>query len=582
MRIGRRNQPKAIGHSPKRENIFLSLFIFISLLVPLAASAADTMERISRDGKINIGYRISSVPLSFIEKGDPKPVGYNIDICLAIVESVKKDLKIDELKVNFVPVNGASRVPMLIEDKIDMECGSTTHTLEREKFVAFSVNTIIDEDQAIVKKGSGIRSMADLDGKTIAVNPSSSVTMKIRSIEMGNGYKFKRIYVLDHKEGFELVESGKAAAYFELRSVLSGLSSKSRNPDDYNFLDIPIEEQPIAIMMRKDDPKLKNIADRTIVDMAKSGELARLYDKWFLSQLGQSTRSLNLPKNAATIRQYGNPTDKAAIDGGTVVSSLYNLPIWVWAGTLVVSYILFAVAGLHLFLRKFRRSPADDKVSHEFSQMALTAVGGISSLILGFTMFTSMSAFGAASAIVAEEANSIGAVQEAAVGLDAGDKAKITQDLFKYTNIVVDQEWVDQMDGLPVFSFPGNAVLNDLHLTVASLNTAGKEYAGETRALLAQGVSRLYKARISRLIAANPNTKIPLILWSGIVISSALTIFCSYLIGYKNRALHYGTVSVIALSFSMFLVVILYLDRPYLGKKGVSAEPYQIVLENFM
>jgi len=97
-----------------------------------------------------------------------------------------------------------------------------------------------------------------------------------------------------------------------------------------------------------------------------------------------------------------------------------------------------------------------------------------------------------------------------------------------------------------------------------------------------QNVSRLYRARITRLIAANPNTKIPLILWSGIVFSSVLTVFCSYMIGYKNRRLHYATVSVIALSFSLFLVVIMYIDRPYLGKKGVSAEPFQIVLENFL
>ena len=548
-------------------------------MVPGTAVASDTMERISRDREINIGYRTSSVPLSFVEKGVPKPLGYNIDVCTAIAENIKKELKLPELRIDFVPVNGTSRVPMLLENKIDLECGSTTHTLEREKFVAFSVNTIIDEDQAIVRKGSGIRSVADLDGKTIAVNPSSSITMKIRSLEIGKGYKFKRIYVVDHQTGFELVESGKASAYIELRSVLAGLSSKSQNAGDYTFLDAPFDEQPIAIVMRKDDPELKKIADRTIVDMAKSGALARLYDKWFLTP---STSSLNLPKNAATIRHYGNPTDKAADDDGAIISSLYNLPIWVWAGALVVSYILFAVAGLHLFLRAFRRSPADDKISHEFSQMALTAVGGIASLILGFTMFTSMSAFSAASGLVAEEASSIGTVQEATVGLDAGDKAKITEALFKYTNIVIDQEWVDQMDGLPVFSFPGNAVLNDLHLTIASLKTTEKLYAGETKALLIQSVSRLYKARIARLIAADPNTKIPLILWSGIVISSALTIFCSYLIGYKNRALHYATVTVIALSFSMFLVVIVYLDRPYLGKKGVSSEPYQIVLENFV
>ena len=328
MPIGRKNQSRMVGYSPKRENSYLSLFSLIFLLVPLAASASDTMERISRNREINIGYRTSSVPLSFIEKGDAKPVGYNIDVCMAIVESLRKSLKVEDLKVNFVPVNGASRVPMLLANKIDMECGSTTHTLEREKFVAFSLNTIIEEDQAIVKRGAGIRSLADLDGKTIAVNPSSSITMKIRSMEISNGYKFKRIYVVDHKDGFELVESGKAAAYIELRAVLAGLSSQSRNPGDYTFLDVPLDEQPIAIMMRKNDPELKKIADRTISDMARSGALARLYDKWFLSPLGRSIASLNLPKNAATIRQYGNPTDHAAVDDGVLISSVYKLPIW--------------------------------------------------------------------------------------------------------------------------------------------------------------------------------------------------------------------------------------------------------------
>jgi glutamate/aspartate transport system substrate-binding protein len=249
--------------------------VLIFLLVPLAASASDTMESIRKNREINIGYRTASVPLSFVENGDARPLGYNIDVCTAITESIKKELKLAELRIKFIPVDGTSRVPMLLENKIDMECGSTTHTLEREKFVAFSVNTIVDEDQAIVKKGAGIRTIADLDGKTIAVNPSSSITMKIRSMEINGGYRFKRIYVVDHKAGFELVEAGKAAAYIELRSVLAGLASKSRTPSDYTFLDAPFDEQPIAIMMRKDDPELKNIADRTIVDMAKSGELAR-------------------------------------------------------------------------------------------------------------------------------------------------------------------------------------------------------------------------------------------------------------------------------------------------------------------
>src|SRR5258708_35828133 len=134
MRIGRRNWIILAAHS--------SILVFTLLVVPLPASASDTMERISRDGEINIGYRTSSAPLSFIEKGDPTPIGYNIDVCMAIVESIKKELKVEDVKVNFVPDNGATRVPMLLENKIDLECGSTIHTLEREKFIAFSIKPI--------------------------------------------------------------------------------------------------------------------------------------------------------------------------------------------------------------------------------------------------------------------------------------------------------------------------------------------------------------------------------------------------------------------------------------------------------
>ena len=316
--------------------VFLCLIV---LCLSTVAMATDALESIRLSGQINIGHRKSSIPLSFVDHNTQAPAGYNIDICLKIVDKLKAELNLPDLRVNFVLVDGATRIPMLINDKIDMECGSTTHTQERDKFVLFSFNTIIDEDQALFKNVSNISTMADFNGKTIAVNSSSSVTQRIRVLEENGGWHFNRVFVQDHQEGFDQVESGKAVAYFELKSVLAGLALHSKAPDTYTFLERPLDQQPIAIMMRKDDLSLKAITDRTITQLADEGELDILYDKWFLKPIDPHVRPLNIPKNPATIRQYINPTDQAMIDNDPIITVMKNLPKWAWGGGILVIYI---------------------------------------------------------------------------------------------------------------------------------------------------------------------------------------------------------------------------------------------------
>ncbi len=559
---------------------FFSILYFSSIQVSMSAS--DTLEDIKQSKQINIGYRGSSIPLSFIDNTRSEPLGYNIDVCLSIIKNIKTELNISDLRVNFIKVDGASRIPMLTDKKIDLECGSTTHTLDRDKFVSFSVSTIIDEDQAITKKSLGIKSIADLNGKMIAVNPSSSITLKIRAIEIKDGYKFSRIYVPDHKEGFEMVQNDTAVAYIELRSVLAGLAYKSKEPENYTFLEEPFDEQPIAIMMRKGEQNLKSIADRTIVGMARNGELDKLYAKWFFSDISSLGGSLHLAKNTATIRQYRDPTDQPAAEEGIIIGSIFNLPVWLWGGVLVFSYLFLSLTGLYFFIKIFRKYPIEDKHQLEFSNMGLSAVGGMTSLIFGFTLVVTLTAYNTAANLVIEEANSIGVMQKNSVGIDAADKERIKQALTKYTKIVIDREWQDQREGLPVFSFSGNAAINDLHQIILNLDTTDKKTATIAQSALLQGINAIYKARMNRLFAATPKSKIPLILWIMLFTSSVVTITCSFLIGYRNRLLHYVTVSIISLTLSLFLVLILYIDRPYIGNKGVSSEPYQITLENFV
>ena len=235
---------------------------------------------------------------------------------------------------------------------------------------------------------------------------------------------------------------------------------------------------------------------------------------------------------------------------------------------------------MFVYLSVWRR-PGIDYNIFEYSQTALTSVGGITSLILGFTLLTSLSAFNGAYNHTIDEATAIAVMQKDAASLGPDEQAGISRLLVKYTKIVLDQEWADQADGLPVLSFPGNNTLKDLQGEIVRINTTDNKVATTAQGLLLQDINALYRARTNRLIEAGPQSKVPTFLWAVLFLASAFSIFCSYLIGFRSKALHYLSVTAISFSFSLSLVVIMLVDRPYLGKKSISSEPYQIVLENF-
>jgi len=256
----------------------------------LAPGQIDTLKRIRESGTILIGVREASVPFSFLDQ-NKSPQGYSVDICLKIADAIRTELKLPRLDVKFVPVSSANRIPALIEGKVDLECGSTTNTRDRQKQVAFAYTTFVAGIKMLAKKSSNINSMEDLRGKTIVVTKgtTSETIMNVKNVEQS--LKLNILVAADHNESFRMVDEGKAVAFPMDDVLLYGLISKSKKPDDYAVVGKYLSVEPYAIMMRKDEPQLERLVNKALSDLFASGEIRKLYAKWF------STRELTVPMN---------------------------------------------------------------------------------------------------------------------------------------------------------------------------------------------------------------------------------------------------------------------------------------------
>jgi len=257
---------------------------------PLAPGQIDTLKGIRETGAILIGVRESSVPFSFLD-ANKTPQGYSIDICLKVADAIKAELKMPRVEIKFVQVSSANRIPMLLEGKIDLECGSTTNTRDRQKQVAFAYTTFVAGIKMLAKRSSNISGIEDLRGKTIVVTKgtTSEQMMNVKNVEQS--LKLNIIVSPDHNESFRTVDEGKAVAFPMDDVLLYGLISKSKKPEDFAVVGKYLSVEPYAIMMRKDEPQLERIVNRAISDLFASGDIRKLYAKWF------STRDLTVPMN---------------------------------------------------------------------------------------------------------------------------------------------------------------------------------------------------------------------------------------------------------------------------------------------
>lgn len=262
---------------------------------PKAAAAAapdriDTLRRIRDTGVLLLGVRETSVPFSFLD-AQKQPQGYSVDLCLRVADAIKAELKLPRLEVRFAPVSSSNRIPALLEGKIDLECGSTTNTRDRQKQVAFAYTTFVAGIKMLAKKSANVESIEDLRGKPVVVTKGTTSEKMMRTLNDERVLRMTIVESPDHGESFKAVDEGRAVAFPMDDVLLYGLISKARKPDDFAVVGRYLSVEPYAIMLRRDEPQFERIVNRALIDLFQSGEIRRIYAKWF------NTKDLNVPLN---------------------------------------------------------------------------------------------------------------------------------------------------------------------------------------------------------------------------------------------------------------------------------------------
>jgi glutamate/aspartate transport system substrate-binding protein len=277
--------------------------------VAQAQELTGTLKKVKETGAITIGYRESSIPFSYLNDKE-QPIGYAMDLCMRIVDAVKSDLKMPNLKVNLQPVTSSNRIPLLQNGTIDLECGSTTNSTQRQQQVAFGPTYFIINVTAAVKKSSGINTLADLNGKTVSTTSGTTSVPLLKSYEKTKNVEVKEIYGKDHAESFLLMADGRTAAFVMDDILLAGQIANSKNPSEYKIIQESLRSEPYSMMLRKDDPQFKAVVDKTIGGIMKSGEIDKIYFKWFQSPIPPKGINLNFPISPALREAFKNPNDK--------------------------------------------------------------------------------------------------------------------------------------------------------------------------------------------------------------------------------------------------------------------------------
>jgi glutamate/aspartate transport system substrate-binding protein len=274
-----------------------------------AEELTGTLKNIKETGAITIGYRDSSIPFSYLDDNQ-KPIGFAIDICYRIVDAVKKELKLDKLEVKLNPVTSSTRIPLLANGTIDLECGSTTNNAERQKQIAFTNTHFLTATRFVSKKSSKLNSIDDLKGKSVA---SSSGTTNIKQLTEANAARNLGINIIpakEHAESFLMVETDRAVATVLDDILLASFVAGSKDPGAYVIsTDAFSKPEPYGIMLRKDDPAFKKVVDAATAALYQSAEGQKLYDKWFMQKIPPKGLNLNAPISAELKHEFAKPSD---------------------------------------------------------------------------------------------------------------------------------------------------------------------------------------------------------------------------------------------------------------------------------
>ncbi|WP_336294839.1 transporter substrate-binding domain-containing protein [Bartonella sp. CB169] len=294
-----------------KKSLLVSIATIALGLTTIAYAKNNTLEKIKKTGEITLGVRESS-GLAYA-LGNGKYVGFHTEMAEHIIDDISKKIG-KPIKINYVPITSQNRIPLLKNGTYDFECGSTTNDVARSKEAAFAYTTYVEEVRIAVKKNSGIKSLADLNGKTVSTTTGTTSVRLIRKNNRAKNIHFNVVKGKDHGDSFLLLESGRADAFVMDASILAGNIAKSKNPSDYIILDTVLAVEPIACMLRLNDKNFKQEINDSIVRQIKDKSLENLYNKWFMKPIPPANTVINLPLSKATRYAWEHPNNKPRED----------------------------------------------------------------------------------------------------------------------------------------------------------------------------------------------------------------------------------------------------------------------------
>ena len=287
----------------------LALFGLIGSATTATAQEADTLRKIAETGTINLGHRESSVPFSYYDQRK-QVVGYSHELMLRLLDTIKAELKLPALTIKLIPVTAQNRIPLVRNGTVDLECGSTTHNVERARQVSFSTTFFLAGTRLMTRRDAGIQGFPDLAGKTVVVTAGTTSERLLRTYTERNSLRIATLPARDHGDAFLAMESGRADAFMMDDALLYGERAKAVRPDDWVVVGTPMSTEAYACMMRRGDPAFKAVVDRGLTTLMRSGEALKIYTRWFQAPIPPKGLNLNWPPSPALLQLYQQPNDR--------------------------------------------------------------------------------------------------------------------------------------------------------------------------------------------------------------------------------------------------------------------------------
>jgi len=290
--------------------VVIAAALFLGVAAPAETQdLGGTLKKVRETGVITIGHRDSSIPLSYLDD-KLQPVGFSIELCKHVVEAVKAKLALPNLTVKYNPVTSATRLPLVANGTVDIECGSTANMTSRQTQVGFSYTLFVPQFKWITRTNNDVKSADDLRGKTVAVTAGTNTALFVNKLNNEGKLGMTIMQGKDHAESFLLVETGRAGAWMEDDILIAGFRANAKNPADFKLLDKSYPSDPYALMIRKDDQQFKSLVDETLAALMRSGEFEKLYTQWFERPIPPRAINIQLPMSDALKRAVKEPNDK--------------------------------------------------------------------------------------------------------------------------------------------------------------------------------------------------------------------------------------------------------------------------------